>query len=432
MNMEIFKECLLYYGVYSWAAGLVFLLPLKRRSRLYMRLLLSGLCFTGVLAPAAGLIFSRTGEDASWAVALVLIFLYVGVTAMIGFCAATKKAESWYCGVWAAMLSLWTGVTSRTVITEFFGWQDHWAWYLFQTMLAASIFVLVGITIARMMPENGSYRIGPRQMTLALALYVMFGGLYLASGSYREHMAGICVLEAYCVTVLYLQNVLFKKSYMEKELGTIQLLWHQRRDQYRISKESIDLINQKCHDLKHQVNALRAVENDEDRKRYLKEMESSVQIYTAMVRTGNEILDTILTEKSLLCEDSGIRVSCVADGTQLAFMDPMDLYAFFGNALDNSIDAVRQIDRKENRVIDIQIYRKGGFLTIQIANPVRGSLTFEDGLPLTTKEKNGYHGFGLKSMRYTIHKYVGYMTTEVKDRCFYLRAMVPAGREEIV
>ena len=72
-----------------------------------------------------------------------------------------------------------------------------------------------------------------------------------------------------------------------------------------------------------------------------------MQIYSAIVRTGNEILDTILTEKSLICENSGIHISCVADGSLLAFMNPVDLYTLFGNALDNAIEAVRKLESKE-------------------------------------------------------------------------------------
>ena len=37
-------------------------------------------------------------------------------------------------------------------------------------------------------------------------------------------------------------------------------MWEQEREQYEISKENIDLINRKCHDLKYQMNmALKVV-----------------------------------------------------------------------------------------------------------------------------------------------------------------------------
>ena len=177
------------------------------------------------------------------------------------------------------------------------------------------------------------------------------------------------------------------------------------------------------------VDDLLTVKDEKERETYLEKIEKSVQIYSAIVRTGNEILDTILTEKSLICENSGIHINCVADGSLLAFMNPVDLYTLFGNALDNAIEAVRKLESKEKRVIDIMLYERQSFLMLQIVNPMCGEVKFEDGLPLTTKAKNGYHGYGMKSMLHTIQKYEGHLTTEVKNGCFYFNVMLPLERD---
>ena len=87
-----------------------------------------------------------------------------------------------------------------------------------------------------------------------------------------------------------------------------------KKEHYRIAKENIDIINRKCHDLKHQIAALRDMCTKEEREKYIEEIQDSIQIYEAMVKTGNDVLDTILTEKSLACKENDIVVSCVADG----------------------------------------------------------------------------------------------------------------------
>lgn len=51
----------------------------------------------------------------------------------------------------------------------------------------------------------------------------------------------------------------------------------------------------KCHDLKHQLRAIRNSDH-EDKEKYLEEIEDSIGIYEAIVKTGNEVLDTILKE----------------------------------------------------------------------------------------------------------------------------------------
>lgn len=226
------------------------------------------------------------------------------------------------------------------------------------------------------------------------------------------------------VLVLYLQSELFKKSAMRQELEVMNLLWKKEQEQYQLSKENIALINQKCHDLKHQIRAIRIASKEEVDK-YLEEMEDTIRIYEAIVKTGNEVLDTILTEKSLYCKDRGITVSCVADGSQMDFIHTVDLYAILGNALDNAIEAVEKFKHKEKRQIDVMIYRQQSFLVMNIVNPMKDELVFEEELPVSTKGDNCYHGFGLRSMKYLVKKYDGYLTVSKEDGCFSLKILIP-------
>lgn len=242
-----------------------------------------------------------------------------------------------------------------------------------------------------------------------------------------RRMTGALVVmsQLYTVTVLYLQTALFRKSAMQHELDTMNLMWHQQEAQYKLAKENIELINRKCHDLKHQVAAMRTMEGGERRDQYIREIEESVRIYDAIVKTNNETLDTVLTEKSLLCEANQIAINCVADGASLDFMDPVDLYTVMGNALDNAIEGVRAFEQKEMRVIDVLIYVRQRFLVISVTNPLKEELTFHEGLPVSIKPKNGYHGYGMRSMRYTAQKYGGELTVEAQDGCFALRMLIP-------
>lgn len=77
-------------------------------------------------------------------------------------------------------------------------------------------------------------------------------------------------------------------------------------------------------------------------------------MYDANAATGNEVLDVVLTEKSLLCEAQRIRLNCVADGTCLAAIEPGDLYALFSNLLDQAIDAAAQ-QQNDRRMIDLLV-----------------------------------------------------------------------------
>ena len=143
------------------------------------------------------------------------------------------------------------------------------------------------------------------------------------------------------------------------------------------------------------------------------------------MKTGSEVLDTILTEKSLVCTEKGIKINCVADGAQLSFMDPVDLYTIFGNAIDNAIEEVSKTETDAERQIDIMIFKQKCFVAVQIINPVTKTPKFVGGLPLTTKEDNGYHGYGVKSIRHTVEKYGGNMVAKVENGCFVLKLLIP-------
>lgn len=408
-NLKLGMESL-WYGINLWISCLMFLLPLRRKTHFKVILILSGAVCVLILSGVYYLIENLT-DWSYWGQVPLLFITYFSAVLIFYNCVKGKGFGLWYCGVWGTMTFLLVLETSYVLCSPLLGDLGNW---LLKILFSVAVNVAIGLTLARWMPEKGQYQIGPRQMVSAWVFCIMSENLFIYAKVDPGAALFNIVLQFYCITLLYLQSALFKKSSMRKELETIQLLWHQQKGQYQLSKETIELINHKCHDLKHQVQAIRAVKDEKERETYLEKIEKSVQIYSAIVRTGNEILDTILTEKSLICENSGIHINCVADGSLLAFMNPVDLYTLFGNALDNAIEAVRKLESKEKRVIDIMLYERQSFLMLQIVNPMCGEVKFEDGLPLTTKAKNGYHGYGMKSMLHTIQKYEGHLTTEVK------------------
>lgn len=422
MDQNLVLESLLY-GVSLSLSCLSFMLPLKKPSTKRFGVLV-GLFLIGMISLYTLVYYIIRNYDFSnrWSNILFIVLSYLGAVLFFQMCILCKKYESWYCGIWGTVICI---VEMELGSICGFFLKNPLSVLLLQFTIVVISCLLIGFTIARWMPQNGKYQIGPKQMLLALLIGSMIGELFLFGNSEQDNLFLSMMLQCYCLTVLYMQSVLFKKSSISKELETLQFLWHQQKAQYQLTKENIDLINHKCHDLKHQIRRIQTIKNEQEREDYLKEIEKSVQIYNAIVRTGNEILDTILTEKSLICENHDIHINCVADGMLLSFMDPVDLYTLFGNALDNSIEAVEKVVNKERRVIDIMLYRKKDFLVIQIINPVYEEIQFEDGLPLTTKIKNGYHGYGMKSIRHTIQKYDGYLTVEIKDECFYLKSMIP-------
>lgn len=227
-----------------------------------------------------------------------------------------------------------------------------------------------------------------------------------------------------CLLGLFLQFDIAKRNRAEADRELLEQILAREQQKQALTKESIDMINMKCHDLKYQVTALEQMENPAQRRETIAQLKESVMIYDNVMKTGNDTLDLVLMEKSLLCQKYGIKLSCMADGKCLDFMPAADLYSLFGNALDNAIEAVSTAE-EEKRVISLWAARRQKMLLIHMDNYCGAELTFTDGLPVTTKEDQRFHGFGTRSIQYIVHRYGGELTMGWKDDRFDLDIMFP-------
>lgn len=235
------------------------------------------------------------------------------------------------------------------------------------------------------------------------------------------------VVGAVCLCMLFLQRSMEKRLSAEKELAVNQQLWLRQQSQFQMSQANVELINRKCHDLKHQMEAIRRLKDERAIDQQLQELEQAVLLYDSAIRTGNQALDVILTEKNLACEANHITMTCMVDGKGLEHIDSVDLYTMFGNALDNAFESVTKLSNLEKRIIQIAAYTEGNLLMIRVRNYFEGELAMKDGLPLSTKGNNDNHGFGLKSIRYTAEKYGGTASVQAEGHYYTLQILIPCG-----
>ena len=240
-------------------------------------------------------------------------------------------------------------------------------------------------------------------------------------------ISGRIVLYAYklsaCLLVFVVLYNTLKKHQAQNELEKVELLWAEDKKRYEQSKKNIELINIKCHDLKHQIRKLKGVPSDQIDDNYLKELERSINIYDNSVRTGNETLDLILAENSIQMINNKIKFSVIADGSKLSFMHKSDIYSLFGNAISNAIEAMTSIDETQ-RVLKLKVQTQGKMLMIHVENPCKEISFDHDGLPLTKKNSKD-HGYGMRSMKLISEKYGGNLNCYTENDIFYLDILMP-------
>ncbi|WP_294516485.1 ATP-binding protein [uncultured Pseudoflavonifractor sp.] len=415
------------------AAAVLFCLPLRRRRWFPFRaaagIVLCLLCFWPLMY-LMGRLFPSLQETT---LPLVLVYSFLSFGLAVAFallCCDISPWEAVYCATCAYLTQHFTYCLYRLF---------HLEWEITQprehTLLAVLLYVAVYagayFLFARQLAREGRYntKVTHSLGTMVSALSI---ALVLSAVAQQLEEAGgplypVCLLYAMfcCFYVLWGQVGQQKRLSLQHELDVQQQLWHKSREQYQLSAENVDLINRKCHDLKHQIAALRRISDRREREESIQALEQSVMIYDSVVKTGNDILDTVLTEKSLLCESRGITLTCVADGDCLDFMDGVDIYTIFGNALDNAIESVTPLDDPEKRTIAVSVFSRAGLVLFQMENYYQGALNFDGELPVTRKADRGYHGFGLKSIRSTAEKYGGFLTIQAEDGIFLLRVTIP-------
>ena len=224
--------------------------------------------------------------------------------------------------------------------------------------------------------------------------------------------------------VLFYQYTIYQTLGLERENETVRLLLTQSSKQYQIAKQNMEQVNIKCHDLRHQIRLFRGAGRIDES--VLKEMEQAVDAYDITVKTGNPALDVLLTEKNQICRSKQIGFTCMADGKGLAYMEPADLYALFGNALENAIEATEQLTDPAQKQIVLTVRPVEGFCSVHLQNYTKEPLRLENGLPVTSKQDRLNHGFGTRSMQLLVEKYGGELTFQQEADVVNIYMLLPS------
>ena len=263
-------------------------------------------------------------------------------------------------------------------------------------------------------------------IALSIATVLIVNVLICISRVYEaESFALNIVVKLFCIgfgfVVLLTRAGILSQNEREQQLAIMNQLWKQDMAQFESVKANIDVINMKCHNLKHIIGKIEGKLTKDE----VASLQEALQFYDSNIKSGNKVLDVVLCEKAMLCQKNGIQFFCMADGKKLDFLTAVQTYTLFGNIIDNAVEAVRQVENPENKLISLLCRECNGFLEIEESNYFDGPLVLEDNLPATTKENPHQHGFGIKSIKYITELYGGKFSVKVEDNMFFLNIRFP-------
>lgn len=361
-----------------------------------------------------------------WAKYLIAFALTCAWTLMMFRC---RMITALYC-VTAAYCLEHIAQRGHAIICSLLGIWDGWQEKMILYAMIALVF-LAGYFLAlrgRTFREEDMQ--GRDSVPVVLAFFVILADIFLSltmidfyflTGSETllicTHLMSIMI----SVLALIVSVSRFRESAARREQLMIRQLLDKEQERYQREKAVTEIINRKCHDLKYYLEGLTERVSREE----LREIREAVEIYESDFHTGNSTLDVVLANKNLLCQSKNIEFTCIADGKILAFMEEQDIYALFGNLLDNAIEAAKKLTDPEKRVISMTVTEKNGLGFIHTENYYQDEIIFVDGIPKTTKQDRQYHGYGTQSIRYLAEKYGGDMQMQAEQDIFVVDVMIP-------
>lgn len=422
----------IYTAIAEWMACMLFILPVKKR---FDNAKTGALMAVFLIVQSVFLMITGSVKIYFWIPCMI-----IAVLLMIGFiygCCEISLRDAGYFGMIAFVAAEFMASIEWQVVCFF--WDGTVPAVAIQGVVLAAIYGCVAVILYKMLhmhlPKDGKMGISIKEyisgLVIAIAVFAVSNISFLTentpfSGRYSFEIGNIRTLvDLGGIAILYAHLIQCCELRVRKELEAVQNVLQNQYVQYKQSRESIELINYKYHDLKHQIAVLRSEEDPKKREEFLNRMEEEIRQYEAQNKTGNKVLDTVLTTKSLYCAKHGITFTCVADGTLLDFMDVMDICSIFGNALDNAIECEVKIPEKEKRLIHVTVSKQKQFLILRFENYCEETLQYQEGTPVTTKKEKEFHGYGLKSIQYTVNKYEGAVSVNQEDNWFELKVLIP-------
>lgn len=218
-----------------------------------------------------------------------------------------------------------------------------------------------------------------------------------------------------CFLTLFIEFEMLKSKEISEAYVQMKTIWESEKKQLEISKENMDYMKILAHDLKHELNESTLLIS----KDKIDELNRRIAAFGNSIKTGNDILDLVIAERTLIVQKENINLSIIADGSVLSNMKQSDCYSLFMNIMDNAIDAVKGLP-KDQREISLAVRKSMGMILIHEVNPFKGTLNFKDGLPQTTKGDSMYHGLGTKSIKGIVDSYSGDCEISIKDNNIYV------------
>lgn len=144
---------------------------------------------------------------------------------------------------------------------------------------------------------------------------------------------------------------------------------------------------------------------------------------STLVDTGNVGMDAVLSRKLKEADLENIQIDFEHQVDRRIGIEDGDLCTLIGNLMNNAMEAIRQLELEERKII-LRIKADETTFFLEISNPYKGSRNKSGNIYLTQKSDKRFHGLGLLQVKRTVHKYGGKVVISDKNNCFDVKILL--------
>ncbi|MGN1110786.1 MAG: sensor histidine kinase [Oscillospiraceae bacterium] len=393
----------------------------NRRNRLIV------LCTTILMLLPQGLVYLKWGMELS----LKLYPLIVHLPIVILLFALTKKllwsAISVLCAYLFCEIRRWIALLAVTLFQGSEFMQEAVELIITVPLLLVLLcFVSPAIVQIREYPIKTQLQFG-----LIPALYYAFDYLtrvytnLLSSGSsvVLEFMPFICCV-AYMLFLLYNSAEERKKQQLRQIQNNTDFQLSQAVREIAQLRESQAQAVRYRHDLRHHMQYLSTcLENGQQERAqsYISDVCGEIEASKVCRYCENETANLILSAFAERAKKAGIDMEIQGDIPIDIAVSDNNLCVLLSNSLENAIHACEPLAQNGERCvisIKFRFMEETGNFFLQITNPCRETVKFENGIPTSP---NPDHGIGVQSICAIVERYGGCYNFSLKDGLFTLQ-----------
>lgn len=233
----------------------------------------------------------------------------------------------------------------------------------------------------------------------------------------------LIVLPVLALTYINVEVFNFFDSYSNQlRLGIMEELAAKTEENYKILEDNEKELRTIKHDLQNHLFSIEDMIRQNKTgiaQKHLALIKSTVDDISSIVYTKNAALDSVLNIEARKAQKADVKYRVKVVLEDEIKLDPVAICSIFSNAIDNAIEACRDLD---HRYVSVNISQKDGNICASITNSMKPE-NLQENL-VTTKKDKVNHGLGLGSIKAAVKKYGGTAAIKCENNTFILNILM--------